>query len=996
MRIDIVPFPSVHSPGQANPGTEEEVLLDSNSFFLMVTDRMKVLLCGNSYGEIKEDVIDAAIAGADLQDDPKSSPSSTEPAGILHMQDLQVYDTPVACAVAEAYLDPTLVAGGSRNTAASEDRTVGSAEVAELVGAVSVVDGTMAAVLSMAAATHLQQSGLSLSDAVESAADAARTAAPVPPQMTFLPKGSFEPVVPADAVEGTAGSQGIVKILAEVPRGGGAGQPAESFASSHVNTSHVRQAAPAHAMHREIKGIPVPRGAPPQHAMPEAPAAKQESVDLPNVKVYESAIAGKHGLNTRNTPISTAAEASRGSSPPLPSIAEFPGMILSARTVTGQAVPDFMPDQNASTGDPAILRDYHRVASQTVESARIEFQAIPFVALKDAAKWQDTDLSAPEASEAAAVVPKPDPASKACSETPMQAPRLALHHAVEPAAVVHKPDPASAAHREIPRQALQTAGQNTAEPAAIVSKPDPVMGAYREIHTQVPKTEPTIPVEPSVMLSKPDPAVETHREIHLQERCFSEREAPQAAPSSARLDLPALRSHVPSDRGSDMPAMNPAAEAPRMDVALQTSKADPAYASTSELTGMQPAAPQVKLRIEELIVDVRQVHDLPAGYSRRPDAPGAQTPGGDIMRTRILPASPPENVHAEASDSPVRQSAAPEMEIPVVQRGPFPLDVQAAYLRENPLRPRSPRSRDQESGGGVVARQLSRMDADVRRVAQMLNAGIPILPEAGKPRVGAQDSEHAFFSNLQPDDHSKSRHADLQQKPAFDSAETAQRDHHAPADPPPHAAPPRSIPRDVAIHAPLRPGQTAVFRVSTPAAGETTPAQATTAEYKALSALLAPRSSGGAPEPDFLSQLAERFQAHLREGENVLRIQLKPSSLGRVEIRAETSGSGLVATILTETAAVREYLEHNLHVLQQSFQDQGLKVDRIQVGVQEGFWHHNPSAGQQESRPHGEPRDDAGAPVWRSDSDDHARIEAVHDPSSLAVLKPHSTFHTIA
>jgi flagellar hook-length control protein FliK len=88
---------------------------------------------------------------------------------------------------------------------------------------------------------------------------------------------------------------------------------------------------------------------------------------------------------------------------------------------------------------------------------------------------------------------------------------------------------------------------------------------------------------------------------------------------------------------------------------------------------------------------------------------------------------------------------------------------------------------------------------------------------------------------------------------------------------------------------------------------------------------------------DFLFQLAERIQILVRDGQSEIRISLKPDGLGHLEIRAETTANGVVARIVAESGNVKDYLEHNLHLLQQNLQDQGLKVDRIHVAVQDGL-----------------------------------------------------------
>jgi flagellar hook-length control protein FliK len=202
---------------------------------------------------------------------------------------------------------------------------------------------------------------------------------------------------------------------------------------------------------------------------------------------------------------------------------------------------------------------------------------------------------------------------------------------------------------------------------------------------------------------------------------------------------------------------------------------------------------------------------------------------------------------------------------------------------------------------------------------------------------------------------------------------------------------------DACVFAALRPVQHAVSMNSTSwtAAGQS-PQQAAGAELKALLALLAPKHNAPSQTTDFLSQLSERIQMQLRDNQNILTIQLKPSSLGRVEIKAETSGSGVLATIVTESASVKDYLENNLHLLQQNFQDQGLKIDRINVTVQEGFWHQQPSSGHHESRSDSGQQGDSRFPASGGSQLGQASEELALDAQTILDMNPHSTFHAIA
>ena len=155
----------------------------------------------------------------------------------------------------------------------------------------------------------------------------------------------------------------------------------------------------------------------------------------------------------------------------------------------------------------------------------------------------------------------------------------------------------------------------------------------------------------------------------------------------------------------------------------------------------------------------------------------------------------------------------------------------------------------------------------------------------------------------------------------------------------------------------------------------------------------------GAPrQPDMIFQLSEKIRAQVQNGGTELTIQLKPESLGKMEIRAEAGVHGLIARIVTETANVKHYLESNLSVLQQNLHNQGLKIERIDFIVQDGvdsrLYGGQQNAGQTaDGRQGGDSRGHSGSSAA-------ARIavedEIVADPAAMAALGPNSTFHTVA
>jgi hypothetical protein len=149
---------------------------------------------------------------------------------------------------------------------------------------------------------------------------------------------------------------------------------------------------------------------------------------------------------------------------------------------------------------------------------------------------------------------------------------------------------------------------------------------------------------------------------------------------------------------------------------------------------------------------------------------------------------------------------------------------------------------------------------------------------------------------------------------------------------------------------------------------------------------------------EFIFQLADRMQVQLRDGKGEIRIQLQPDSLGHLEIRAESTVNGVVARIVAESSSIKNYLETNLHLLQQSLQDQGLKVDRIQVSVQDnnGF---DSFAGYAAQSGHTGPGPQ-GRGNGRSGASGILRVEPLEelavDPLTWVSLNPNIRFHTVA
>ncbi len=171
---------------------------------------------------------------------------------------------------------------------------------------------------------------------------------------------------------------------------------------------------------------------------------------------------------------------------------------------------------------------------------------------------------------------------------------------------------------------------------------------------------------------------------------------------------------------------------------------------------------------------------------------------------------------------------------------------------------------------------------------------------------------------------------------------------------------------------------------------------AATADIKSAALPKAATSSGPRP-PEFIYQLAERIQAQLQSGQAELRIHLKPEHLGNLEIKAESGVDGIIARIAADSNNVKHLLESSIQILQQSLQEQGLKVDRIDVVLQQGFDTRHAGNHQHQSGHTGSGNDgsEAGSSSPRPGSP-LAQAEIEVDPSTAMILGPHSTFHKVA
>ena len=99
----------------------------------------------------------------------------------------------------------------------------------------------------------------------------------------------------------------------------------------------------------------------------------------------------------------------------------------------------------------------------------------------------------------------------------------------------------------------------------------------------------------------------------------------------------------------------------------------------------------------------------------------------------------------------------------------------------------------------------------------------------------------------------------------------------------------------------------------------------------------------GTPVPteaeNVLRQVLDQMRTTVREGMTEVDMQLHPQSLGRVNVNLQAlDGGEVVARFTAQNEAVREALASQMPQLLQRFEEQGIKVNEVQVALaQEGF-----------------------------------------------------------
>ncbi len=82
-----------------------------------------------------------------------------------------------------------------------------------------------------------------------------------------------------------------------------------------------------------------------------------------------------------------------------------------------------------------------------------------------------------------------------------------------------------------------------------------------------------------------------------------------------------------------------------------------------------------------------------------------------------------------------------------------------------------------------------------------------------------------------------------------------------------------------------------------------------------------------------VTQLVERIRVVMNEDTTSFEMQLNPEHLGKINLQVAAKNGVVTAQIVTENEAVKEALESQLVALRESFNNQGIKVEAVEVTV---------------------------------------------------------------
>ena len=102
----------------------------------------------------------------------------------------------------------------------------------------------------------------------------------------------------------------------------------------------------------------------------------------------------------------------------------------------------------------------------------------------------------------------------------------------------------------------------------------------------------------------------------------------------------------------------------------------------------------------------------------------------------------------------------------------------------------------------------------------------------------------------------------------------------------------------------------------------------------------------GVSQADIITQVIDEVKANVNREVRSLEVVLNPEQLGKVHIAVENRNGIMQARIVAETEAARAAIENGIASLRETFENQGLKVDAVEVMVGNYEFFRDPDAEQ--------------------------------------------------
>lgn len=114
-------------------------------------------------------------------------------------------------------------------------------------------------------------------------------------------------------------------------------------------------------------------------------------------------------------------------------------------------------------------------------------------------------------------------------------------------------------------------------------------------------------------------------------------------------------------------------------------------------------------------------------------------------------------------------------------------------------------------------------------------------------------------------------------------------------------------------------------------------------------------AAGNAETQNIMRQIMDYMKVQLSAETTSLEMHLHPESLGTLHVQVEAKSGVLTANFITQNEAVKAALESQMAQLQERFEEQGVKVQAIEVTVQPHAFERNLDQGRGRNQGDGEP-----------------------------------------